>query len=72
MSADLAYPIKLNDDYPCQGLDADGEIQTFNDLLHEGMSVGPICGEEIIPTGEVVRKADGLWAVAEGAGGDPE
>lgn len=62
--SDLAYPIKLNDDYPCQGTDALGETQTFDDLLREGMSVGPIIDGDIHPTGEVVRKADGLWVVS--------
>lgn len=65
---DLAYPIKLADDYPCQGRDALGEIQTFNDLLREGMSVGPELDGDLFPTGEVVRKSDGLWAIAESEG----
>jgi hypothetical protein len=63
--ADLAYPIKLDDDYPCRGTDALGELQTFDDLLREGMKVGPIIDGAVFPTGEVVRKVDGLWAVAE-------
>lgn len=62
---DLAYPIKLNDEYPCQGTDALGEMQTFDDLLREGMEVGPSDEDgNVYATGEVVRKADGLWAVA--------
>lgn len=64
--SDLAYPIKLDDDYPCRGRDALGEVQTFDDLLTEGMEVGPKAGDEVFITGHVVRRADGLWAVAEG------
>jgi hypothetical protein len=63
--ADLAYPIKLDDDYPCRGRDALGEEQVFDDLLCEGMAVGPKIGDEVFLTGEVVRRNDGLWAVAE-------
>jgi hypothetical protein len=61
---DLAYPIKLDDDYPCRGVDALGETQTFDDLLREGMEVGPRVGDDVFPTGIVVRRDDGLWAVA--------
>jgi hypothetical protein len=64
--SDLAYPIKLDDDYPCRGIDALGETQTFKDLLTEGMEVGPEVDGEVFPTGEVVRRDDGLWCVAEG------
>jgi len=63
--SDLAYPIKLEDDYPCRGIDALGEVQTFNDLLREGMEVGPELDGEVFPTGEVVQREDGLWAVAQ-------
>lgn len=63
---DLAYPIKLDDDYPCRGTDAFGELQTFDDLLKEGMEVGPAVDGEVFPTGRVIRKADGLWAVLDG------
>lgn len=63
---DLAYPIKLDDDYPCRGRDALGEEQTFDDLLKEGQEVGPKTGDEVFITGHVVRRDDGLWAVAEG------
>lgn len=62
---DLAYPIKLDDDYPCRGRDALGELQTFNDLLTEGMEVGPELDGEVFATGEVVRRDDGLWVVAQ-------
>lgn len=64
--ADLAYPIKLDDDYPCRGTHALGETQTFDDLLQEGMDVGPKIDDEVFVTGVVVRKEDGLWCVAEG------
>lgn len=64
---DLAYPIKLDDDYPCRGTDAFGETQTFSDLLTEGMEVGPEIDGDVFPTGKVVRRDDGLWAVADGA-----
>lgn len=63
--SDLTYPIKLDDDYPCRGHDALGELQTFNDLLEEGMEVGPEFDGEVFTTGEVVRRDDGLWVVAE-------
>jgi hypothetical protein len=62
--SDLAYPIKLNDDYPCRGRDAFGEEQTFDDLLEEGMEVGPRVGDEVFCTGVVVKRPDGLWAIA--------
>jgi hypothetical protein len=70
--SDLAYPIKLDDDYPCQGTDAFGETQTFDDLLTEGMSVGPKVGDDVFPTGVVVRRDDGLWAVAECSDGSQQ
>jgi hypothetical protein len=64
--SDLAYPIKLDDDYPCRGVDAMEDEQIFDDLLFEGQSVGPKDEDgNVHPTGEVVRKPDGLWAVAE-------
>ena len=61
---DLAYPIKLDDDYPCRGRDAFGEEQVFDDFLQEGQEVGPKVGDDMFPTGVVERRDDGLWAVA--------
>ena len=68
--SDLAYPIKLDDDHPCRGVDALGELQTFNDLLREGMVIGPEVDGDVFPTGEVVRRDDGLWVVAEASSGE--
>lgn len=68
---DLAYPIKLDDDYPCRGTDAFGEEQTFDDLLKEGMEVGPRVGDDTFCTGVVVKRSDGLWAIADYENGEP-
>jgi hypothetical protein len=68
--SDLRYPIKLNDDYTCQGIDADGKSITFTDLLHEGARVGPFdpedceSGEPLYESGVVVAREDGLWIEA--------
>lgn len=63
----LNYPIKLNDDYTCQGTDALGKSVTFTDLLWEGDRVGPVDEDEaeaMYVDGIVVLKDDGLWVVA--------
>jgi hypothetical protein len=71
----LVYPIKLNDDYPCQGIDAGGNSVVFGDLLDAGDTVGPPEDQEAFdayPTGGVaayvdgvvVRRDDGLWVEA--------
>jgi hypothetical protein len=63
----LHYPIKLNDDYPCQGTDANGKAVYFPDLLDEGDLVGPTVehdgtpGEAAYVDGVVVRRDGGLW-----------
>lgn len=66
--SDLAYPIKLNDSYPCQGTDANGCAIVFPDLLREGEQVGPSDeddgGEALFVSGVVVRRPDGLWCEA--------
>jgi len=62
---DLAYPIKLDDEIPTHGEDANGHAVFFDERLTEGMAVGPVIDDEVFPTGEVIRKADGLRAVAE-------
>jgi hypothetical protein len=59
------FPIKLDDDYPCQGTDAIGGRVTFDDLLFVGMKVGdPVPGDPLNafpPFGVVVQENDGLW-----------
>lgn len=62
---DTAYPVKLNDAYPCQGYDADGKPVFWEDLLDEGMRVGPSIGDDVFPNATVVRKSDGLWVVGD-------
>lgn len=67
--SDLSYPIKLNDDYTCQGIDAGGNSVAFSDLLREGERVGPYApgdelGEAMYVDGIVVRRDDGLWVEA--------
>ena len=61
-------PVKLHDGYSCQGVDADGVYVTYGDLLSEGERVASTDDGEGNcwgPYGVVVRKADGLWIVAE-------
>jgi hypothetical protein len=70
----MTYPIKLNDRYTCQGIDANGKSVVFSDLLSVGEKVGPLAPgfEERDFTGEdamfidgvVVRRPDGLWVEA--------
>lgn len=66
----MRYPIKLDDDYPCRGTDADGGTVVYPDLLAEGDRCGPAApedvdgGEAVFIDAEVVRKDDGLWVVA--------
>lgn len=62
----LAFPIKLNDNYTCQGHDANGDPVVFDDLLYEGQLVGSELlpdgsGDSFPPYGRVVRREDGLW-----------
>lgn len=60
------YPIKLNDNYTCQGHDSKGKYVVFGDLLSEGDTTTS-WGTEDDPGGAdgvVVRKSDGLWVVA--------
>lgn len=61
--AELAYPIKLDDKYPCRGRDANGEQVHWDDLLSEGDITGP--GDDHGDTSEarVVRGYDGLWVI---------
>lgn len=64
----VKYPIKLDDSYTCQGIDADGETVIFNDLLSEGDGVGPWDEEQeaaVFMDAIVVRRDDGLWVVAD-------
>lgn len=62
------FPIKLNDEYTCQGRDANGVYVGYDDLLSEGERVASMDDGEGNcwgPFGVVVRKADGLWIIAE-------
>jgi hypothetical protein len=64
----VCFPVKLNDDYSCQGRDRDGEYVVFDDLLNEGdlvASVVDAAGNTWGPHGFVVRRADGLWVERE-------
>ena len=64
---DALFPVKLNDDYTCQGRDRDGEYCVFDDLLSEGDRVASLVDEDgntFGPFGVVVRKPNGLWIVA--------
>ncbi len=63
-SAALRFPVKLNDCYTCQGIDAEGVQVYFEDLLDEGQQVGSYSdgfGNVYGPMATVVRKDDGLW-----------
>lgn len=64
-----AYPVKLDDGYPCRGVDANGRHVTYFDLLREGERVGePVPGDPLNafpPFGIVVEREDGLWIEAE-------
>lgn len=61
----MHYPVKLNDNYTCQGIDADGEQVYYDDLLKEGDQVGSKDADEnVFVDARVVRRADGLWVVA--------
>ncbi len=60
------FPVKLDDDYACQGRNARGEFVTYDDLLSEGDQVGEFSdGEGNVwgPMHVVVRRVDGLWIV---------
>ena len=66
--SDLHYPIKLDDDYTCQGVDARGGEVAFSDLLRAGDKVGPSHPDDVdfedeamYLSGIVVRRDDGLW-----------
>lgn len=64
--SDRRFPIKLNDAYTCQGVDADGRPVTFDDLLSEGQTVADytdVDGNAYGPMHVVVAQADGLWVV---------
>jgi hypothetical protein len=49
----MKFPVKLSDEYPCRGVDAEGDEVFFDDLLNEG--------DTVAGQGEVVRNPDGLW-----------
>ena len=76
---DLHYPIKLDDDYTCQGVDARGVVVAFSDLLRAGDKVGPSHPDDVdfedeamYLSGVVVRRDDGMWIEALSAGSDGE
>lgn len=66
MASEIAFPLKLDDDYPCCGEDANGREFHFNDLLTVGEIVGArMVGDDVFgPWGRVTRKSDGLWIEA--------
>jgi hypothetical protein len=59
----ITLPVKLNDDYTCQGRQQDGTSVTFEDLCEEGDRIPTLCmgDDEFGPFGIVVRREDGLW-----------
>lgn len=64
----IAFPLKLDDSYPCAGVDDAGVRWTFDDLLFEGGLVASYVdrdGNTYGPGGVVVRREDGLWAVRD-------
>lgn len=69
MSDPLKFPVKLDDGYPCRGLDPDGNAIYFHDLLWVGTKVGgEVPGDPLNafpPFGVVVCRDDGLWIEAE-------
>lgn len=60
---EIAFPFKLDDDYPCRGEDANGKEIHFDDLLFEGEIVSSVTvgDDHFGPYGRVVRRDDGLW-----------
>jgi hypothetical protein len=65
MTIDL--PVKLNDQYTCQGRQPDGTSVFFEDLCTEGERVATRSrGDDVFgPYGIVVKREDGLWIVPE-------
>lgn len=65
----VEFPVKLNDDYTCQGREMPGgPFVVFDDLLYEGGTVTKYSdgeGNGWGPVGVVVRRDDGLWVVSE-------
>lgn len=72
MPVDLVYPIELHDP-PITGVQANGEVTFFSDLLSEGDRVGPAeveGGDAAYVDARVVRRDDGsLWVEALSASG---
>lgn len=66
MAGEIAFPLKLDDEYPCRGEDANGREFHFDDLLAVGQIVGArMVGDDVFgPWGRVSRKSDGLWIEA--------
>lgn len=63
---EVAYPVKLNDNYTCQGRDANGVPIYWDDLLNEG-DYADEYGSFI-----VVLRDDGLWVEEAPAKSRPE
>jgi hypothetical protein len=63
---EVRFPVKLNDNYTCQGIDRDGDAVVFDDLLRLGDSVAAFSDgdDRWGPFGIVVRRPDGLWVEA--------
>jgi hypothetical protein len=65
----MEYPVKLDADYPCRGVDARGQGIHFEDLLSPGQVVGqPVPGDPLNafpPLGVVVERDGGLWIDAQ-------
>jgi hypothetical protein len=65
----MKFPVRLNERYPCQGIDADGVSIVFHDLLSVGDRVGqPVKGDPLNafpPHGRVVERDGGLFIDAE-------
>lgn len=66
----MRYPIKLDDKYPCRGIDADGKMVVYEDFLEVGQKVGPAApededgGEALYIDAQVVLREGGLWVDA--------
>lgn len=69
-TTETAYPVRLNERYPCQGRDANGEFITYPDLLEPGDVVGEeVAGDEMNcqpPFGVVCNLNGDLWILPAG------
>jgi hypothetical protein len=70
VASDVRFPVKLNNLYPCQGFDRDGEAVVFDDVLDVGDRVASVTdddGNQYGPFGVVVRHLGQLWIELEPA-----